>query len=51
MRTTRTPWIRRSGHPLSRALWKILNRKRPVAGRIVYGLRGSPVKSTGDFAR
>lgn len=51
MRSTRTPWIRRSGHPLSRFLWKILNRKRPVAGRIVYVLRGSPVKSTGDFVR
>ena len=51
MRSIRTPWVRRSGHPLSRALWKILNRNRPVAGWIVYGLRGSPVKHTGDFAR
>ena len=51
MRTTRTPWIRRSGHPLARLAWKILNWKRPIAGQIVYVLRGSPVKSTGDFAR
>ena len=51
MRTIRTPWVRRSGHPLSRAIWKILNRKRPIAGHVVTVFRGSPVKHTGDFAR
>jgi hypothetical protein len=49
-RSTRAPIVSRSGHILSRTLWRLLNHRRPIAGHAVTVYRGSPVKRTGDFA-
>lgn len=49
-RATRAPLLSRSGHLLSRTLWRLFNHRRPVAGHVVTVFRGSPVKRTGDFA-
>ena len=50
MRKPSAPYARRSGRGLSRLLWRLLNRGRPVAGWPVTYLRGSPIKGTLDHA-
>ena len=43
-RPLRQPFPRKTGHPLSRLLWRLLNRHRPVAGEPVTFYRGSALK-------
>ena len=50
IRSTRAPIVSRSGRFLPRLVWRLLNRRRPIAGHAVTVYRGSPVKRTGDFA-
>lgn len=45
MRTTvQPPFPSKTGHLLSRVLWRLLNRHRPVAGEPVTLYRGSALK-------